>query len=171
MTKTTRIRGANNGFPKQRLGVPKPQGFVNGGFHTVVRACSGEQIPARHFNLNFNSVLPLLYLFKTSFFYIIVTPARLAIPNHGLETTVYRLLETWLFQTWLFAIFTRKRSFALFCALLRSQCALLRTCVFALLLRRPRMSGRRMSGTSRRFPSHFLNCDFPWEMKEKTART
>ena len=28
--------------------------------------------------------------------------------------------QTWLFQTWLFAIFTRKRSFALFCALLHS---------------------------------------------------
>ena len=27
--------------------------------------------------------------------------------------------------------------------------------------RRPRMSGRRMSGTSRRSPRHFLNCDFP----------
>ena len=26
--------------------------------------------------------------------------------------------------------------------------------------RRPRMSGRRMSGTSRRFPRHFRNCDF-----------
>ena len=28
-------------------------------------------------------------------------------------------------------------------------------------LRRPRMSGRRMSGTSRRFPRHFSNSDFP----------
>ena len=28
--------------------------------------------------------------------------------------------QTWLFQTWLFALSTRKRSFALFCALLRS---------------------------------------------------
>ena len=28
------------------------------------------------------------------------------------------------------------------------------------LFRRPQMSGRRMSGTSRRFPKHFLNCDF-----------
>ena len=27
--------------------------------------------------------------------------------------------------------------------------------------RRPRMSGRRMSGTSRHFPRHFLNCEFP----------
>ena len=38
--------------------------------------------------------------------------------------------QTWLFQTWLFAISTRKRSFALFCALLRSFapfCALLRS--------------------------------------------
>ena len=34
-------------------------------------------------------------------------------------------------------------------------------------LRRPRMSGRRMSGTSRRFPRHFLNCDFPEEIKER----
>ena len=33
--------------------------------------------------------------------------------------------QTWLFQTWLFAIFTWKRSFALFCGLLRSCVALL----------------------------------------------
>ena len=39
------------------------------------------------------------------------------------------------------------------------------------LVRRPRMSGRRMSGTTRRFPRHFWNCDFPKETKEKTART
>ena len=28
-------------------------------------------------------------------------------------------------------------------------------------IRRPRMPGRRMSGTSRRFPRHFLDCAFP----------
>ena len=37
--------------------------------------------------------------------------------------------QTCLFQTWLFAIFTRKRSFVPFCVLLRT----LRTCVCALL--------------------------------------
>ena len=31
---------------------------VNGGFQTVVRVWSGEQIPAPHFNLDFTSVLP-----------------------------------------------------------------------------------------------------------------
>ena len=33
------------------------------------------------------------------------------------------------------------------------------------LVRRSRMSGRRMSGTSRRSPRHFLNSDFPWEIQ------
>ena len=32
------------------------------------------------------------------------------------------------------------------------------------------MSGRRVSGTSRRFPRHFLSCDFPEEMKEKDGK-
>ena len=44
--------------------------------------------------------------------------------------------QTWLFLTWLFAIFMQKRSVALFCALLRSFalfCIHLRTCVCALL--------------------------------------
>ena len=35
------------------------------------------------------------------------------------------------------------------------------------LLRRLRMSGRRMSETSRRFPKHFVNCDSPEETKER----
>ena len=36
---------------------------------------------------------------------------------------------------------------------------------------RPRMSGKRMSGTSRHSPRHFLNCECSEEMKEKTAKT
>ena len=44
-----------------------PQGSVNGGFQTVVRVWSGEQIPAPHLNLNLTSVLPQIYLCLTSF--------------------------------------------------------------------------------------------------------
>ena len=72
---------------------------------------------------------------------------------------------TWLFQTWLFAIFTRKRSFALFCALLRTcVCALLcsylrsfaRICVFL------RTAAFRTTafGNSRRIGGDFAG-DFP----------
>ena len=43
------------------------QGSVNGGFQTVVRVWSGEQIPAPHFTLDLTSVLPLFNLFLTSF--------------------------------------------------------------------------------------------------------
>ena len=61
---------------------------------------------------------------------------------------IFWQFPTRLFQTWLFAIFTRKRSFALFCALLRSFadlrlrssaliCALL--CSFACFCVRPRL--------------------------------
>ena len=46
------------------------QGFANGGFQTVVRVSSGEQIRLPPFNLNltpfylnFTSLKPLLYLF------------------------------------------------------------------------------------------------------------
>ena len=49
--------------------------------------------------------------------------------------------QTWLFQTWLFVIFTWKRSFALFCALLRSFalfCGLVRLRSFACFCVRPR---------------------------------
>ena len=71
-----------------------PQGSVNGGFQTVVRVWSGEQIPAPHltsiFYLNFTSVL---HLFLTSF-YLNLTSAQPAISNHGLETTVYTPLVT-----------------------------------------------------------------------------
>ena len=39
------------------------------------------------------------------------------------------------------------------------------------LVRRPRVSGRKMSGTSSYFPRNLLSCDLPYEIKEKTART
>ena len=64
------------------------QGSVIGGFQTVVRVWSGEQIPAPHFNLSFASI----YLFLT-FFNLNLTSAQPAISNHGLETTVYRPLD------------------------------------------------------------------------------
>ena len=69
---------------------------VNGGFQTVVRVWSGEQVPAPHFNLKLTSIIPLLSLnfdhFLTSF-YLILTSTQPAISNHGLETTVYKPLE------------------------------------------------------------------------------
>ena len=43
----------------------KYQGFVNGGFQTVVRVWSGEQIPAPHFYLSFTSITQF-YLGVTS---------------------------------------------------------------------------------------------------------
>ena len=42
-------------------------GTVKGGFQTVVRVWSREQIPGPHCNLDLTSVLPLLYLNLTSF--------------------------------------------------------------------------------------------------------
>ena len=38
---------------------------------------------------------------------------------------------------------------------------------WSLLFRRPRMSGRRMSGTSRRFSKHVLNCNYPGKLRKK----
>ena len=89
------------------------------------------------------SILPLFYLDLPLFnlvFYLIRTSAQLAISNDGVETTVYRPLETWLFgiSTWM-------RSFAPFRAFLRTcVCALLRSsagfCMFLhLRLKRPQM--------------------------------
>ena len=43
------------------------QGSVNGGFQTVVRVSSGEQIPTPHLNLNLAQFLPLFYLNFTFF--------------------------------------------------------------------------------------------------------
>ena len=40
--------------------------------------------------------------------------------NRGTFQRIFLSSQTWLFQTWLFAIFTRMRSFVLSCALLRS---------------------------------------------------
>ena len=42
------------------------QESVNGGFQTMVRVWSAEQIPASQLNLKFTSVLPQFCLFKTS---------------------------------------------------------------------------------------------------------
>ena len=72
--------------------------------------------------------------------------SRLLLGDHlGRCTSEFEIgsSQTWLFQTWLFAIFTRKRSFALLCAVLRTcVCALLRS--FALLF------GSLLSENSRR---------------------
>ena len=62
----------NNPFPALRH-LPLPdffpcsEGLQNGGFQTVVRVWSGEQISAPHCNLEFASVLPRFYVFFTSF--------------------------------------------------------------------------------------------------------
>ena len=95
----------------------------------------------------------------------LVVPARLQRIGNG-QNTVSRVLflkrvgssQIWLFQTWLFAIFTQKRSFALFCTLLRSFalfcallyaliCALLRT--FACFCVRPRLERPRLGTIER----------------------
>ena len=71
------------------------QGSVNGGFQTVVRVFRGSEIPLPPFDLNLTSFLPQFYLFLTSFlplFNLNLTSASSRISNHGLETTVYRLL-------------------------------------------------------------------------------
>ena len=54
------------------------------------------------------------------------------------------------------------------------QCSLNRTTASAQSkVKKPQMSGRSMSGTSKRSPRHFLNCGavFPRRKKEKRART
>ena len=76
---------------------PRIWGSVNGGFQTVVRVWSGEQIPPPHFNHN----LTLIYLCLTSsspLFCLNLTYALPAISNHGLETTAYRPLENGYFR-------------------------------------------------------------------------
>ena len=65
------------------------QGSVNGGFQTVARAWSGEQVPAPHFNLNLTSVyliLPLSNLFFTSFNLCSAGNLGRRFGNHGLQT-------------------------------------------------------------------------------------
>ena len=76
--------------PCKCLGVPKPQGSVNGGFQTVVRVLSGDRIPLPPFNLNLTSFLPHLNLLFTSFlpqfnlrFFGNLQPW---FGNHGLQT-------------------------------------------------------------------------------------
>ena len=68
-------------------------GSVHGGFQTVVRVWSGEQIPAPHFNLDLTSVLPVLtssFLFLTSFLppFNICSAGNLEprFGNHGIQT-------------------------------------------------------------------------------------
>ena len=71
------------------------QGSANGGFQTVVRVFGGNKIPQPPFYLNLTSLLPQFYLCLTSFlpfFNLNLTSASSRISNHGLETTVYRLL-------------------------------------------------------------------------------
>ena len=67
-----------------------PKRSENGGFQTVVRVRSGEQLPAPHFNLNLTSVLPLLDLSFTSFLpHFNPSSAGNLEPwfgNHGLQT-------------------------------------------------------------------------------------
>ena len=77
------------------------QGSVNGGFQTVVRVLSGEQIPLPPFYLNLTPFLPQFYLILTSFlpfFNLNLTSAQPAISNHGLETTVYIPLDYHYFR-------------------------------------------------------------------------
>ena len=71
------------------------QGSVNGGFQTVVRVLWGNEIPLPPSYLNLTSFLPQFCLFLTFFlplFNLNLTSASSRISNHGLETTVYRLL-------------------------------------------------------------------------------
>ena len=51
------------GFWDDFVSTPNAQGYVNGGFQTVVRVLWGNEIPAHHFNLDFTPVLPQFYLF------------------------------------------------------------------------------------------------------------
>ena len=89
-------------FPENTREFPEmiSQGYVNGGFQTVVRVLSGDRIPLPPFYLNLTSLLPQCYLILTSFlplFNLNLTSASSGISNHGLETTVYRPLD---FQYW-----------------------------------------------------------------------
>ena len=74
----------------------KTQGSVGCGFQTVVRVFWGNEVPLPPFYLNLTSFLPQFYLLLTSFLPLLnlnLTSASSRISNHGLETTVYRLLE------------------------------------------------------------------------------
>ena len=76
------------------------QGSGNGGFQTVVRVFWGNEIPLPPFYLNLTSFLPQFYLFLASFLPSLsldLTSAPPRISSHGLETTVYRLLDNWGF--------------------------------------------------------------------------
>ena len=75
--------------------------------------------------------------------------------------------KIWLFQTWLFAISTRKE--ALFCAVLHPfalSCALLRTCVCALLC-----SFALICAHLRIFTSDRVENDHVWELQSKEETT
>ena len=61
----------------------------------MVRVFWGNEIPLPPFYLNFTPLLPQFHLFFTSFlplFILNLTSASSRISNHGLESTVYRLL-------------------------------------------------------------------------------
>ena len=81
---------SQNSTPNSGSPGAKSQGCVNGGFQTVVRVSSREQIPAPHFNLNLTSVLPQFYLFLTSFLpqFYLCSAGNLEprFGNHGLQT-------------------------------------------------------------------------------------
>ena len=77
---------------------PKARGSVNGGFQTMVRVWSGEQIPVPPSNLNFASVLPHFNLFVTSFL-ILTSFQPLRIQQS--RTTVWkpRFTDLWITET------------------------------------------------------------------------
>ena len=70
------------------------QGSVNGGFQTVVRVLSRDQIPLPSFDLNLTSFLPQVCLFftlfpsslKPPFNLCFVTSLEPRLGNHGLQT-------------------------------------------------------------------------------------
>ena len=91
------MEGRRGVVKAKNLAENKVQGSVNGGFQTVVWVLWGKEIWLPPFYLNLTPFLPQFYLILTSFwpnFYLNLTSAQPAISNHGLETTVYKPLES-----------------------------------------------------------------------------